>query len=130
MLGALFSRLITLQTNWSVMALDELYNARAIHYILLRASIGMCGALIVYFFLQSGLVKGNVFPDFQKLTLEMKSFGGDGVFRSSTRLVLPSADLALLIVWSFIAGFSESLVPSVLTNTERQIAGGLSARPL
>jgi hypothetical protein len=129
-LGALFSRLITLQTNWSVMALDELYNARAIHYILLRASIGMCGALIIYFFLQSGLVKGNVFPDFQKLTLEMKSFGSDGVFRTSTRLVLPSADLALLIVWSFIAGFSESLVPSVLTNTERQLGGELSTRPL
>jgi hypothetical protein len=126
LLGALFSRLSTLQTHWSIMAVDELYNARAFHYILLRASIGMCGALIVYFFLQSGLVQGKVFPEFQKLQL---GEGTTAVFQKSAKLMLPSADLALLIVWSFIAGFSESLVPSVLSNTERQLGGAINGKP-
>jgi hypothetical protein len=36
--------------------------------------------------------------------------------------VVPSKDLALLTVWCFLAGFSESLVPSILSSTERQFA--------
>jgi len=38
--------------------------------------------------------------------------------------VVPSKDLALVTVWCFLAGFSESLVPSILTSTERQISEG------
>ena len=117
-LGALFSRLITLQTQWSAIAL-ELSNARSYHYIVLRASIGVLGALVVYFFLQSGLVEGSVFPKFKDLTLN--TFNQADEPRWPTRLILPSLNLALLIMWSFIAGFSESLVPTVLSNTERQL---------
>jgi hypothetical protein len=127
-LGALFSRLITLQTQWSAMALDELFNARTYHFIVLRASIGIVGALIVYFFLQSGLVAGSVFPKFNQLTMDMVSFSDAGTVKWPTKLLLPSADLALLIMWSFISGFSESLVPTVLSNAERQFGGALNAR--
>jgi hypothetical protein len=115
LLGALFSRLITLQTPRSVLTPDELRNALTFRYIFLRASIGMCGALIVYFFLQSGLVTGNVFPEFREVT--------DGVVSVSDR-----KSRALLIIWSFIAGFSESLVPSVLSSTERQFGGAMGGR--
>jgi len=127
-LGALFSRLITLQTQWSAMALDELSNARSYHYIVLRASIGILGALVVYFFLQSGLVEGSVFPKFKELSMNTLSFGDSAAPRWPTRLTLPSLNLALLIMWSFIAGFSESLVPTVLSNTERQFAGATRPR--
>jgi hypothetical protein len=127
-LGALFSRLITLQTQWSVIALDELYNARSYHYIILRASIGVLGALVVYFFLQSGLVEGSVFPKFTDLSLHMQTADVKGGVKWPGQLLLPSSALALLIMWSFIAGFSESLVPTVLANTERQFAGATSGR--
>jgi len=126
-LGALFSRLITLQRQWSVMAIDELFSARSYHYIVLRASIGILGALVVYFFLQSGLVAGSVFPGFKELTMNAQLHGEATPPKWPSRLVLPSASLALLIMWSFIAGFSESLVPTVLSNTERQFAGATSA---
>jgi hypothetical protein len=124
-LGALFSRLITLQTQWSALALDELYNARTYHYIVLRASIGIVGAFIVYFFLQSGLITGSVFPTFNDLTMKVTPLATDVGARWPKELVFPSANLALLIVWSFIAGFSESLVPSILSNTERQFQTAL-----
>jgi hypothetical protein len=127
-LGALFSRLITLQTQWSALALDELYNARTYHFIILRASIGIVGAFIIYFFLQSGLIKGSVFPIFDDLTMKVMPLTNDSAGRWPQELVLPSADLALLIMWSFIAGFSESLVPSVLSNTEQQFQTAVSAR--
>jgi hypothetical protein len=125
-LGALFSRLMTLQTQWSAMAFDDLFNARTYHYIALRACIGVLGALVVYFFLQSGLVDGKLFPKFGELTMFMQD---QPVAKWPTKLVLPTGDLALLVMWAFIAGFSESLVPTVLTNTERQFAGATNAGP-
>jgi hypothetical protein len=36
---------------------------------------------------------------------------------------LPTAELALLIVWCFIAGFSEQLIPGLLATTEGRAAG-------
>lgn len=127
-LGALFSRLITLQTYWSAMALDELYNARSYSYILLRATIGIVGALVVYVFLQSGLVEGSVFPKFSELGVDVLRSPASTQRWPST-LLLPSKSLALMIMWSFIAGFSESLVPTVLASTERQFGGALNGRP-
>jgi hypothetical protein len=102
LLGALFSRLYTIQSSRSQLNLEELHNAQRFLYIIQRACIGACGALIIYFVLQSELVTGRVFPDFKKL-------GSNG------------DHLARLIVLSFAAGFSESLVPSVLSKTERQM---------
>ena len=110
LLGALFSRLINLQR--SNLKLEELHNAQGPGYIALRACIGVCGAVIVYFFLQSEFVKSNVFPKFT-----------NGVVSLSDH-----KSLALLIIWSFIAGFSESLVPSVLSSTERQFGGAMGGR--
>jgi hypothetical protein len=126
LLGALFSRLLTTLQPRTPAGVDELYNAATFRYILLRGTIGILGALVVYFFLQSGLVKGSVFPDFEA-PLGVKMLEGAGMW--PTKLLLPSASLALLIMWSFIAGFSESLVPNILQSTEKQF-GGRSVPPL
>ncbi|MGH9579139.1 MAG: hypothetical protein ACRD3R_17005, partial [Terriglobales bacterium] len=34
---------------------------------------------------------------------------------------LGATDVALMIVWCFLAGFSEQLVPKLLTNTENKL---------
>jgi hypothetical protein len=80
------------------------------------------------FFLQSGLVEGSVFPKFDQLGMKMISFGGADGVNWPTKLLLPSGSLALLIMWSFIAGFSESLVPTILQNVERQLGGAINSR--
>jgi len=81
----------------------------------------VCGAVIVYFFLQSELVQSVLFPVFKKLGEDVKSVGYDNLFQIS--------NLARLIIWSFIAGFSELLVPSMLSTTEGQLGVAVSARP-
>ena len=46
----------------------------------------------------------------------------------SMSFVIPSKDLALMTVWCFLAGFSEVLVPNLLTGAERQFADGIARR--
>ncbi len=120
LLGAFFSRMIGVQRSWSQMTLDEVFLHRELSYTLLRAGVGMCGALIVYFFLRSGLVSGALFPTFQMVALEYVEIKDQGMVPMT--FVMPSPALALLTFWCFLAGFSEALVPNILANTERQLS--------
>jgi len=43
LLGAFFSRLITVQRQWGSMTLDEVFQHREWSYTLLRAGVGVCG---------------------------------------------------------------------------------------
>ncbi len=79
----------------------------------------MCGALVVYFVLKSGMVDGALFPKFDKLAMEWVRVPDGPV---PMTFVVPSKDLALLTVWCFLAGLSEVLVPSILAGTERQLS--------
>jgi hypothetical protein len=121
LLGAFFSRLIWVQRHWAEMTLDEVFLHRELSYTLLRAGVGMCGALIVYYFLRSGLLEGSLFPDFEKVSLELVNVSSDKTVTMS--FVTPSENLALLTVWCFLAGFSEALVPSILASTEGKFSG-------
>jgi hypothetical protein len=120
LLGAFFSRLITVQRSWSTMTLDEVFLHREWSYTLLRAGVGMCGALIVYFFLRSEFMSGALFPEFTEVALHYVRIDRPDAVPMS--FVMPSKHLALLTFWCFLAGFSEALVPSILANTERQMA--------
>jgi hypothetical protein len=43
-------------------------------------------------------------------------------------LIFPNPQLALLVVWSFLAGFSERLVPSILQSTEVSLSESATPR--
>lgn len=132
--GAYFSRLLFIQTNVGKLSIGELKAAREFTSIFLRGSVGMCGALVVFFFLRSGIVDGSLFPNFAKLGLndssvpmqEAAGMGSPTEPIPQLRLILPSQQLALLAIWCFLAGFSERLVPSILSSTEQQF--GSAAR--
>jgi hypothetical protein len=71
----------------------------------------------MFFFFKSGLIEGSLFPKLENMSM-------DFIYTSNMAFAVPSKDLALVTVWCFLAGFSESLVPSLLANTERQISEG------
>jgi hypothetical protein len=121
--GAMFSRLWYLQSNWNRLSLGALTDARDLVSILLRGAVGVAGAVVVYFVLLSGLIGGQLFPDLRRLTIEVVTFpleAKNDALRPMTLLV-PNGQLALLVVWSFLAGFSERLVPSILRQTEARL---------
>ena len=120
MFGACFSRLHYLQSKWDTLSLDELNSAGEWIQIGLRVFVGMMGAILMLFFLHSDIVSSTLTPDFSKIGLiHHKAGGGENAI--PLELVFPNPQLALLIVWSFIAGFSERLVPSFLAKTEASL---------
>jgi hypothetical protein len=126
LMGAFFSRLVAVQRHWGELTLDEVFQQRELSYTLLRAGVGMCGALIVYFFLRSEFVSGPLFPVFEKVAIRYVNIDApDAVYMA---FVMPSQALALLTFWCFLAGFSEALVPSILASTEGKLSDAGTAK--
>ena len=83
----------------------------------------MTGAIVVYYFLLSGVIGGGLLPGCKEIGLHQLDFSETPWVKSAVplRLILPNAQLALLVVWSFLAGFSQRLVPSILQTTEASL---------
>ncbi|HSV23590.1 MAG TPA: hypothetical protein VLJ17_11235 [Xanthobacteraceae bacterium] len=123
LLGAFSSRLYGIQHQWAHMNLDEVFLQREWPYTLLRAGVGLCGALIAYIFLRSGIAEGALFPKFGAVRIELVTVAGDDAVPAiAMAFAMPSKDLALLTFWCFLAGFSETLVSSILKSTEQELA--------
>jgi hypothetical protein len=114
--------------NWNILSFDELKDAREFSSILLRGIVGMSGAVIVYFFLQSGLLGGELVPKFKDIHLLQRAPDAENTGTVALRLVFPNPELALLVIWSFLAGFSERLVPSILQSTEATLGQAATHR--
>jgi len=115
--GASFSMLLSLKkVDLEKVSLDQLKVMLTPGVFLARVCIGTGGALVLLFFMISGVLSGTVFPDF--------AAGEPGGGSAATaNLVVNSKSLVLLVLWCFIAGFSEKLVPSLLADSERRAAG-------
>jgi hypothetical protein len=103
-LGASFSILLRVKTKLADSSIEDLRVLDNIHYIALRPVIGVGAALILFFLVQSGLLGGSLFPDLP--------------LRHADRFIEHYGDISKMIVWSFIAGFSEYFVPNLLKQTE------------
>lgn len=109
--GAMFSVLTGLRQRLDESSFDDLKLTRSTAVLLTRPLIGVGAALILFFFLESELLAGEAFPSLDE--------------HASPR----GKELALLLVWCFIAGFSEKLVPNLLARTERRASEEPPADP-
>jgi len=124
LLGAAFFMLVELQKR--VSAAGELADIRemwTMPFVIARCIVGVGAASILYFFFKSGLLEGSLWPNLQQLgfVLVSRSYEDGGTtyeLVDAGRKVVPNADLALLVVWSFLAGWSQTLVPNLLLATE------------
>lgn len=190
LLGASFSAMVGQARVFELHNVEEARAATSLQMIWLRLGVGVAAALIIYFFFQSGLVKGVLFPDLQQIgfgrvvplgdeiaklranaqSLEASSsaimetikavndriaqvdaFPGaveqlkdklqetGGALAGISRQIgdlqsewasgnralgtlAPNPDLSKLVVWCFAAGFTQTLVPSLLAKVTPQEA--------
>ena len=71
--------------------------------VVLLHLLGATFGLLIFLLFVGGLVQGSLFPDFSKTN-------------GWSSLLFSFHDWAKLMVWCFLAGFSERLVPSLLQN--------------
>lgn len=112
-LGATFSMLIQNQQRVSQGTLEDLTAASGWHTLLVRGSVGLGAAVILYFFFESGLLEGSLWPKLTQLDFTTVSSAN-----GSRSLSVPNRNWCLLVIWCFLAGFSETLVPNILQKTE------------
>jgi hypothetical protein len=86
---------------------------RIINIVQIYVSLLISGALglIFYAFIASGLITGTFFPEFKNLTSVY-----EGNFVDFFKDVSPKTnnDILKAMIWCFIAGFSEKLVPNTI----------------
>jgi hypothetical protein len=115
--GATFFMLIQLQSRLSEGGLADVRDMWTFPMLLLRCIVGVGAAAILYFLFKSGLLSGTIWPNLDGLGF-VEVTRHEVAYLDNGRRVVPNQQYALLIVWSFIAGYSQTLVPNLLITTE------------
>ena len=117
--GTTFFMIVDLQSKIEISSHSELRDMWTFRMIMLRCSFGVGAATILYFFLQTGLLGDGVWPDVAKLGFANATRTVESGFLEGSTYRLPNTNTSLLIVWSFLAGYSQTLVPRLLITTTK-----------
>lgn len=118
-LGAAFSMITKANNRVANATLDDLRSMVTVGSLGLRLAFGAGAATILYFLFEAELIQGTMFPKLESANLvNICSEVCAPDCKTSVGCWVPTKDFAALMVWSFLAGFSESLVPSFLGRIE------------
>ena len=113
-LGAYFRRLLSFQAKLSTLDFEDVVNIYEMRPLLVRLLYGMIGAIVFYYVLRSA----RVCPSILGCPADAKSAATD------FKMLLATSELSKLLVWSFLAGFSERLLPDTLDGVENRAKDG------
>lgn len=109
---------VSIQRRIKTLSEDDLaLIAGSINYLLLAPLVGGILALILYLLFLSGLIKGDIFPQFippEAGKVEIKGLLALFEYRGEK-----PTDYAKLLFWSFLGGYSEKFVVDIIGNFEK-----------
>jgi hypothetical protein len=131
-LGAFFSalaRLYNFEDLPKALIAEDLRNLPKGHllvYSLVPALVGAIAAAILYLIFAAELIKGDLFPTFRCDLDDAKC----DLFKTLLNNWHPAQakDYAKALVWAFIAGFAERLVPSTLQSLSKAGQGAIDEK--
>jgi hypothetical protein len=140
-LGAFFSRAMRFQSDLPSLSFDMVTQNYVERMLRLRLLYGVIGAVVFYFFIRGAFVGGNLFPKLLPgMISEQTTWMLHAFVKGKTAITTlnvpaatdlsPTGEFAKLLVWSFLAGFSERLVPDTLSQLEKKSSDALqNAKP-
>ena len=114
-LGASFSILVGLKAQLAEASIEDLKIIHRQSFIVKRSFIGVGAAVTTYFLLQSGFLTN----------LLAESLLPELPINDQKPLIESYLNISKLIIWSFIAGFSEMFVPKLLGGVEARITSNM-----
>lgn len=120
--GAAFSMMAQTRKRVEAATIEGMKTNARFAMLFFRLGVGIGAAMILYFIFDTEVLgEGALTPNLPevgfdvstKTTVAFTSIGG----------LSPNRDLSLLMLWSFVAGFSEVLVPSILRRAEGPAQG-------
>lgn len=115
--GAAFSMMAQTRKRVENSTLEDMRTNARFAMLLFRLGVGLGAAMILYFVFDTGLLgDGALTPKLREAGFDV-SIASTALFTSVGGLS-PNRDLSLLMLWSFVAGFSEVMVPSILRRAE------------
>lgn len=88
---------------------DDVPRTLAVLQVYASPVVGAVFAAVLYVLFLAGLLQGELFPRFDCSAEEFTDFGAFANCGPDT-----NSDVAMALVWAFVAGFGEKLVPNVL----------------
>lgn len=119
--GAAFSMMAQTKKRVEVSSLEDMRSNARFGMLLFRLGVGIGAAMIVYFIFDAEVLGNGA------LTPQLTGVGFGGAERIASNVAIgalsPNRDLCLLMLWCFVAGFSEVMVPAILRQAEGQAVG-------
>lgn len=112
-IGASLSILTGLRKKINSSTVADLRVIHRMEYLFSRILIGMISGLVLYYFFQAGILAGEMFPAFNQPQSVTEI--------ADNRVIMNYENHAKLIIWCFASGFSEKLVPDILSGTARKV---------
>lgn len=117
-LGSSFSMLTSQRQAIRVRSIEAMAVLSGAPMIMLRLMVGAGAAAILYFFFEAGLVNGAVFPQLSDIGFSSIE---DPTVPARNWSLVPNQNLSLMMIWGFLAGFSEKLVSTMLARVDKSL---------
>lgn len=115
---------VSIQQRLPAIELSELRQLSSswISILLIPVNGGIFAIVLMIMFL-SGILEGAMFPRFSDVVCDQDHVGIKFRDWLTTTFPISGPDIAKLIFWSFVAGFSERFVPGIIRKTTDKVSG-------